>query len=420
MQRIDIDRLRPGDIILTANRTKAGKLVRVASRGIVSHAMICVQHGSIIDSTADGVQAWNLQREYFHEDGAVFAFRLRNALSPAEMARVIDFARSEIGTRYSKSEAARSVLGGAKPRGSRQFCSRLVARAYGSIGIWLVPDQDYCTPEDLRKSPLLVELEDVTQAVSVAEMEAIAARPNPLQEMRDSQNAVLTAGRKLDPTIENFNDLDKVVRNHPEWDSAIAQAYRDSGYLDIWKHELQAHPYRYDLAVMESIVAPEMLADLRTYCVDTIREAYSGGVRFAINLAHYQAAQNASERETLKLLIQLYETLVRNHELRVETARAWLLRHHPADVAQYMERVVPHSELWFSIVDRVEPQLGVIARHAIRRAKSINVCSSCGDPARDYGLANAADAMPGVPSLRLCDDCVAIRRGFGEELYPLA
>jgi hypothetical protein len=49
MQRIDIDRLRPGDIILTANRTKAGKLVRVASRGIVSHAMICVQHGSIID-----------------------------------------------------------------------------------------------------------------------------------------------------------------------------------------------------------------------------------------------------------------------------------------------------------------------------------------------------------------------------------
>lgn len=33
--------------------------------GIVSHAMICVQHGSFIDSTADGVQARNLQRELF-------------------------------------------------------------------------------------------------------------------------------------------------------------------------------------------------------------------------------------------------------------------------------------------------------------------------------------------------------------------
>lgn len=416
MQRIDIDRLQPGDIILTASRTKAGKLVRVASNGSVSHAMICVQHGSIIDSTADGVQAWNLQREYFREDEAVFAFRLLDPLPPAQMARVIDFARAEIGTRYSKAEAARSVFGVTKPRGNRQFCSRLVARAYGSVGILLVPDQDYCTPEDLRRSPLLIELGDVTQPVSAAEIEAIAARPNPLQIMRDAQNTVLTVARKLDPTVENFNDLDRVVREHPEWDAAIAQAYRNSGYLDIWRYELRAHPYRYDLDVMESIATPEMLADLRAYCIDTIRDAYSGGVRFAVNLAHYQAAQNASERETLALLIQLYETLVRNHEIRVETARAWLLQHHPADVAEYMERVVPHSELWFSIVDRVEPQLGAIARHSILTAKSTEVCSSCGDPARDYRLANAADAMPGVPALRLCDDCVAIRRGFGEEL----
>ena len=89
MQRIDIDRLRPGDIILTASHTKVGKLVRVASNGLVSHAMICVQHGSIIDSTADGVQAWNLQREYFREDEAVFVFRLIDPLPPVQMARVI-------------------------------------------------------------------------------------------------------------------------------------------------------------------------------------------------------------------------------------------------------------------------------------------------------------------------------------------
>ncbi len=419
MQRIDVDRLQPGDIILTANRTKAGKLVRVVSKGVVSHAMICVQHGSIIDSTADGVQAWNLQREFFRDDEAVFVFRLRNPLPTVEMARVIDFARAEIGTRYSKSEAARSVLGGTKPRGSQQFCSRLVARAYRSVGIQLVPDQDYCTPEDLRMSSLLVELRDIIQTVSVAEIEAIVAGPNPLQMMRDAQNAVLAAGRKLDRKVENFNDLDRLVRAHPEWDSAIARAYRDSGYLDLWRHELQVHPYRYDLAMMENIAAPEMLADLRSYCVDTIREAYSGGVRFAVNLTHYRAAQSDSERETLALLIELYETLVRNHEVRVETARAWLLRHHPADAAEYMEKVIPHSELWFSIVDRVEPRLGAIARHSIQSSRSTEVCSSCGDPARDYRLANAADAMPGVPSLRLCDDCVEIRRGFGENLEAL-
>jgi hypothetical protein len=32
---------------------------------------------------------------------------------------------------------------------------------------------------------------------------------------------------------------------------------------------------------------------------------------------------------------------------------------------------------------------------------------------------NAAEAMPGVPSLRLCRDCVFIRKGFGEVLEPV-
>ena len=266
---------------------------------------------------------------------------------------------------------------------------------------------------------MLMELDNFTETVTPDEIAALESRPNPLQEMRDAQNAVLAAARRLDPCVENFTDLDRVVQEHPEWDAAIAQAYRDSGYLDVWKHELQARSYRYDLAVMETITDPAMLVDLRTYCIDTIREAYSGGVRFAVNLTHYQAAQSRNQRETLVLLIQLYETLVRNDELRRETARSWLLRHHPSDVAQHMERVMPHSELWFSIVDRVEPRLGAMARVSIQRQRSTEVCSSCGDPALDYRLGNAAEAMPGVPSLRLCSDCVAIRRKFGEELQAL-
>lgn len=383
MKRIDIDKLQAGDIILTASRTKVGKTVRIASRGIVSHAMICVQHGSIIDSTANGVQAWNLQREFFEDDERVFGFRLRDALPPADIARVVDFARSEIGTRYSNIEAARSIIGGRKLRNGRQFCSRLAARAYSSVGIQLVPDQDYCTPEDLRKSPLLVEIEDLAIAVTPDEVAEMANRPNPLQLMRDAQNLVLTAARELDPDVENFSDLDRLVREHPEYDSIIAQAYRDSGYLDIWKHELQAHPYRYDLAIMEGITDPEMVAELRAYCIDTIREAYSGGVRFAVNLTHYQAAQKEGERETIQLLIELYETLVGNNELRVETARTWLLQHYPDDVSRHFESVIPHSRLWFSIVDRVEPRLGAIARLSVQKEQSLEVCSSCGDPARD-------------------------------------
>ncbi|MGV7213445.1 hypothetical protein [Bradyrhizobium sp. UFLA05-112] len=77
--------------------------------GVVSHAMICVQHGSFIDSTSSGVQARNLQRELFENDEKAFHFRLKNPPDRKVLEQIVDYARSEIGARYSISEAARSV-----------------------------------------------------------------------------------------------------------------------------------------------------------------------------------------------------------------------------------------------------------------------------------------------------------------------
>ncbi len=419
MKRLKIDRLQPGDIVLTARPTKLGRGIRMSTKGVVSHAMICVQHGSIIDSTSVGVHARNLQRELFELDEKVYAFRVRSPLSDVQLAQLIEFARSQIGARYSKAEAARSVLGGPKPRNNRQFCSRLVARAYASIGLHLVRDEDYCTPEDLRVSPFLHELSDITEDAPEHELSARRERPNQIDIMQKSTNAILAVARKLDPSVEHFSDLDRLVQQHPEWDSQIAQAYRESGYLDLWKIDRKVNPFHYDADAMDSIFNDATSADLRAYCVSTIRETYSGGIRFAVNLKHYRTVYQNSRRHTTALLITLYEQLVRTHQLRCDTALTWLQRHFPEDVGCHLERIVPHSELWFSIVDRVEPNLGAIARRWIAHAGSADVCSSCGDPARDYRLLNSADTMPGVPSLRLCDDCVSIRRGGGELLDPL-
>lgn len=129
--------------------------------------------------------------------------------------------------------------------------------------------------------------------------------------------------------------------------------------------------------------------------------------------------QAENDRETFRLLVELYDMLVRSHALRTETALSWLRRHFLKDVSENLEKVTPHSEMWFSWVDRVEPKLGAIARKSIQAAQSAEICSSCGDPACDYRLVNAAEAMPGVPSLRLCVDCVEIRRGFGEVLEEM-
>lgn len=419
MKRLNIDLIEPGDVILTARAGKVSQLIRTATAGEVSHAMICVGYGSVIDSTSEGVQARNLQRELFDADEQVFAFRLRDPLTKLQLSNVTDFARSEVGTRYSIREAARAKMAVRKPRSRQQFCSRLVARAFASIGISLVDDEDYCTPEHLRMSPVLAELPDVTEVVPEEELEAWRRRPNPLDLMRSSQNAVLEVARRYDPSIENFADLDRLVQDRPECDAEIARAYRTSGYLEVWKIDFTVNPWHYDIKAMEDWPADRALTDLRPYCVATIREAYSGGTRFAVNLAYYERAFRRHGRETTGLLAELYRQLVQTDALRRDTALSWLQRHFPEDVEVHIERVIPHSELWFSIVDRVEPNLGAIARASIAAAGTADACSSCGDPAKDFRLVNIAEAMPGVPSLRLCDDCVGIRRSFGEQLEPL-
>ncbi|WP_260923193.1 hypothetical protein [Novosphingobium sp. 9] len=87
MKRINIDALQPGDIVLTASKSAAGKGIRATTLAVVSHAMICVQHGSVIDSTGDGVQARNLQRELFKPFERVYAFRLREQLTQSDSSK---------------------------------------------------------------------------------------------------------------------------------------------------------------------------------------------------------------------------------------------------------------------------------------------------------------------------------------------
>ncbi|MBY0284895.1 MAG: hypothetical protein K2W81_13165 [Sphingomonas sp.] len=419
MKRIRVDALRPGDIVLTARRTASGKGVRLSTAGTVSHAMICVQQGSIIDSTSDGVQARNVQREFFWPADQVHAFRLKEPLDEATLLRLVEYTRSQIGTRYSLREAARSVTGGARPRGKRQFCSRLVALAYAYIGIHLVADEDYCTPEELRRSPLLDQLEDPTETVSAEEVAFWRDRPDPIKRTHDSQTRILRVARKFDATIENFEGLPRLVRERPDADAAIAEVLMSSGYLRIWDMELKANPWRFDLEIMESLATPDRVGEVRDYCGTTIAEAYSGGHRFAVVLGAHRAEFQIWPRTSTALLIALYERLVRDDQRRRETALRWLQRHFPDDAVKRLERVEPHSALWFHYVDRVEPALGEAARRAIASEGALQVCSSCGDLPRDYRLINAADAMPGVPSLRLCDDCVAIRRAMGEALVLL-
>ena len=78
----------------------------------------------------------------------------------------------------------------------------------------------------------------------------------------------------------------------------------------------------------------------------------------------------------------------------------------------------PHSDEWFAELEKTNPSQAAQTRQIIQMAGSSEVCSICGDDvASDYRLdSGGASAL----SLRLCDDCLGMRKGmYGETFVRL-
>jgi hypothetical protein len=122
MKKLNDQRLQVGDIILTSGPNKVSKVVRRATNSAISHAMIYVQHSSIIDATAEGVHSSNIQRMFFEDDATVLVLRSRLPLGEGPTRKITDFARAATGTEYSKSEAIAVVARKLRSAGSgKQF-----------------------------------------------------------------------------------------------------------------------------------------------------------------------------------------------------------------------------------------------------------------------------------------------------------
>lgn len=161
----DVDRVQLGDIVLTTTRKLKSRLIQVGVRADISHAMLCVGHASVIDSTPEGVQARNLARIVIEAGCSAYVLRPRKPLSAEQLNAVVAYARGHVGARYSVGNAVKS-LGLKVAPGRRQFCSRLVAQAYESAGVYLSPNSAFCTPGDLLRCELLAPVFDATFELS--------------------------------------------------------------------------------------------------------------------------------------------------------------------------------------------------------------------------------------------------------------
>ena len=415
MKILQHEKLVVGDIILTTTGSPVSLAIRKATKADISHAMLYVAACSVIDATSEGVQARNTQRLLIEDNRAVHVMRLRGGLRPKESRTICDYVRGRVGTQYGTREALKTATGGDDTWSEKQFCSRLVAQAYASVGIKLVANENYCSPNDILQSPLLEEISDVTRQAVDSDFwfEKVADLP---QQMRDATNAFFKRVRLKNSAIQNFNDVYQHLISNPGDDEYFAKALEDSGYLTVWQVEVDESPWHYDLAVMEAIPSTN---DVKDYCITILEDSGQARRRCAINAHAHQQLYKEYPLKTFEALRDLDALLLDLLHARRFVAATWLSRHAPDALPPIMP--TPHTKEWFEQLDIEEPQKAKMTRAILSAAGRDNVCSICGDdPAIDYR--RAGPILPGILSLtlRLCDDCLAVRDElFGEKYVPL-
>lgn len=420
MKTLNEPTLQLGDIVLSTTPELISKGIRVVTKSEISHAMLYVEAYSLIDSTGDGVHARNTQRTLWKDQCQVHVLRLKHGLSDEQLQRVVNYARGLVGTQYSVFEAARSIT---KKRGTnsrKQFCSRLVAQAYAAAGINLVKSPDYCTPEDLRKSPLLEEVPSATHAVSQAYVEAIKEIVDTTELMRTTTNKLLELARAKDNQIEHLSDIDAHLIRHPEDDAYFARAYRESGYLEIKDIEFEKNRWQYDLQSMIDEQVPSEVK--KNYCEMVLLDGEKGLQRYGANEAGYAIYAREHALETFRLLHELYAQLYDLQLRRRNVAKEWLAQHEPTllEKCRHQLALTPHSPEWFDALEAWNPHQAQQTRQMIRLSGNYLACSVCGDePTRDYRLIGHDVPEGAVATLRLCDDCWRIRRDMYGESFSL-
>lgn len=317
--------LKPADIILTTTDEPVSKLIRWGTWSDISHAMLYVQHCSVIDATSDGVHSNNTQRVFFEPNWPVHVLRLKEELSPAIAKQICDYVRERVGAEYSTQNALMAGVKLSKKQSHKQFCSRLVAKAYEEAGHPLVSNPNACTPANLVNSAALVEVSNTLRDISNEEVTAWQNHLDTTQLMRASTNRVLDAVRKLNPTIQRVDDAIGLTVLRPDLDENIASIFEESGYLDVWKLEHDKNPWQYDLAQM-SLAGIMHPTDIIDYCRNVILHEDKPDNRHQQNLQAFLSIPAEKRTKTHNLFVDLYENICKQHSIRMKVAHAWLDR----------------------------------------------------------------------------------------------
>lgn len=156
----------PGDILLMNTYESQRRLMPSC---IYDHAGLYLGDTNILEADGLGVVINHVYSYAFKEKNHGCILRLKDNERPKNMQDLITWARGQLGMEYSVHEArrARKQIGiDEKCNENRTFCSRLVAQAYQQIGINIVGNPNFCSPDEILNSDKLEKLEPSLQEFS--------------------------------------------------------------------------------------------------------------------------------------------------------------------------------------------------------------------------------------------------------------
>ncbi|MFL7906022.1 YiiX/YebB-like N1pC/P60 family cysteine hydrolase [Azospirillum argentinense] len=301
---IEAKDLKIGDIILTADNSKTSLSIRIGINGDFSHAIIYAGDYSYIHSVDKIVRSDNIQRLLFDEIHHVKVLRLRD--STVNISAACIYARTQVGKSYSKIDALRSQIGG-KSISNRQYCSRLVAESYQAAGIKIVENPPFCDPEDIHCSDQLIVAPVLIREATEEEI-IFSLLPNPLSEQdRITANLFSSFRRITGADIQTDEQVISFLTRNPQFDRQCTVAEKESGYLDMWKWDMDTNPWRYDKEQFECLpLSEDDLAKLAEREWNSAKIQYE---RFSFNVRELNTLLVKNELAYIKQKIELYKFL---------------------------------------------------------------------------------------------------------------
>lgn len=255
MYLLDRSKLIPGDIILTRSNEKNSSLICRITNSEYSHAILYVSESSYIHSDLYGVHSGNTQRLLIDEPQYVKVVRVDD---PVAIEKALTYARLQVGASYSKVSAANAFAKVfTKLDAKRQFCSRLVAKAFESGGVRLVTNSDACLPQEIADSKFVHEVKDCVYQAEQKEIK-FANSYDPIKKQAEITNSILKSVRKLlGNEIQSLSDITSALIADPKYDNEITEIYKYSGYLTMWKYEQERNPWRYSIDLFKALPLSE-------------------------------------------------------------------------------------------------------------------------------------------------------------------